>query len=119
MSYDLRVGVRASIPNLSGDDFVMIREPEYANPTYNLGDMFRASTGWNYKQGVAYHVPEVLPLIKKGIYELICNEHAYDVYKPANGWGTIQNARDTLQSLHDCIMECAEDWPMEALWVKW
>lgn len=46
MSYDLRIAVKVD----GCDKFAQIAEPEYSNPTYNLGKMFRACTGWDYKQ---------------------------------------------------------------------
>lgn len=42
MSYDLRVAVKVQ----GCDKYADIAEPEYANPTYNLGDMFRACMDW-------------------------------------------------------------------------
>ncbi len=44
MSYDLRVAVKVE----GCDKYANIAEPEYAHPTYNLGDMFRACTEWDY-----------------------------------------------------------------------
>ena len=46
MSYDLRIAVKVD----GCDKFAGIAEPEYSSPTYNLGKMFRACTGWDYKQ---------------------------------------------------------------------
>ena len=50
MSYDLRIAVKVD----GCDKFAQIAEPEYSSPTYNLGKMFRACTGWDYKQGEYY-----------------------------------------------------------------
>ena len=67
MSYDIRIGVR--VEGAPGC-YAVIAEPEYSSPTYNIGDMFRACTGWNFEQGEWYKVSEVLPLIQHGISEL-------------------------------------------------
>lgn len=63
MSYDLRIAVKVD----GCDKFAGIAEPEYSSPTYNLGKMFRACTGWDYKQGEYYRCSEVIGNIKKGI----------------------------------------------------
>lgn len=61
MSYDLRIAVKVD----GCDKFAGIAEPEYSSPTYNLGKMFRACTGWDYKQGEYYRCSEVIGNIKK------------------------------------------------------
>lgn len=54
MSYDLRIGVRVH----NTDIIAVIDEPELSSPTYNLGKMFRACTGWDFKQGEWYNAAE-------------------------------------------------------------
>ena len=106
MSYDIRLAVAvAGAPvNEDGEQlYAVIGTPEYDSPTYNLGDMFRACTGWDFKQGTFYRVSEVLPLIEKGIHELQFNAKAYEKYEPENGWGTIRSALDALESMLECI----------------
>ena len=68
MSYDIRFGVEVKDAN---GLIAEIGCPEYDQPTYNLADMFRKCTGWNYVQGEWYKVPDVLPLIEHGI--MSCN----------------------------------------------
>lgn len=120
MSYDLRIGVR-----VHGTDIIaVIAEPELSSPTYNLGEMFRACTGWDYEQGKWYRAEEVLPLIEHGIHELKFNRKAYEQYNPENGWGSIGSALEALESLEACIQAQANGYawqavPIEHLWVEW
>lgn len=121
MSYDLRIGVKVE----NTDIIAVIEEPEYKSPTYNLGTMFRACTGWDFKQGEWYKCSDVLPLIENGIKELCINKKKYMKYNAPNGWGTTSSALEALQSLRDCIYGiCAGDvgWqaiPLEHLYVSW
>lgn len=115
MSYDLRVAVKVQ----GCDKYADIAEPEYANPTYNLGNMFRACMEWDYKQGEYYKCDEVLPKIIHGIRELRGNRGEYKKYSPANGWGTIGSAIEDLESLRTCIYEQAEEIPLNCLYMCW
>lgn len=117
MSYDIRLAVKTEFGG-----FVVIDEPDYSNPTYNLSDLFRACTGWDYKQGEYYRCSEVQPNIINGLKELICNPGLYEKYLPDNGWGTMKDARDCLESILVCITENVEDRsriPIEYLYIKW
>ncbi len=122
MSYDLRLAVKAEGAE---DCYVVFAEPERHSPTYNLGEMFRACTGWDYRQGVFYKVSEVLPLIEHGIHELRFNENAYEKYNPPNGWGSISSALQALESLLNCIQkESNGEWswnkvPIDCMYVSW
>lgn len=115
MSYDLRLAVKVE----GCEKMVDIGEPEYADPTYNLGQMFRACTGWDYKQGEYYNCAEVIGNIERGIRELRTRPSAYKCLEPDNGWGTINGAINALESLRDYIYTRAEDIPIECLWVAW
>lgn len=116
MSYDLEVGVKvAGTDNL----YARIAEPEYHSPTYNLGRMFRACTGWDFTQSEWYKCSEVLPKIEHGIRELHTNRKEYEKYNAPNGWGTVDSAIRDLESLRDCIYEQAEYIPIEYLYVRW
>ncbi len=122
MSYDLRLAVKAEGAE---DCFVVFAQPEFDSPTYNLGDMFRACTGWDYEQGHFYRVSEVLPLIEHGIHELRFNSKAYKKYNPPNGWGSVESALEALESLLKCIQrESSGDWswnkiPLDCMYVSW
>jgi len=115
MSYDIRLGVKVE----GLDQIVEIGEPELSSPTYNLGTMFRACTGWNYKQGEYYRCSDVIDKIEHGIRELRTRPSAYKVLEPSNGWGSLDGALRVLESMRDCIYERAEDIPIEHLWIAW
>lgn len=115
MSYDLRIAVKVD----GTDIFAQIAEPEYANPTYNLGDMFRACMDWNYTQSEYYPCSEVITKVERGIRELRTNKSAYIKYNPSNGWGSISVALIALESLRECIYEQSEYIPIEHLWMAW
>ena len=121
MSYDLRLGVKVE----GADIIAVIGEPEYPSPTYNLGKMFRACTGWDFKQGEWYRVSEVWPKIEHGISELRMHSTKYKHLEPENGWGTVSSAIKTLESLTECIRQTVDgnySWnkiPPDKLWVCW
>lgn len=115
MSYDLRIAVKIE----GYDGYADIAEPELASPTYNLGTMFRTSTGWDFEQSVYYKAKDVLPMIEHGISELRLKPTKYKKFEPGNGWGTIGSAVNALESLRACIYETAERIPIEHLWVCW
>lgn len=115
MNYDLRIAVKVD----GCDKFAQIAEPEYSNPTYNLGKMFRACTGWNYKQGGYYKCSDVIGNIEKGVKELRANKAQYKQYEPENGWGTVASAVVALENLRNCIYEQAEEIPLDCLYVAW
>lgn len=115
MSYDLRIAVKVE----GAGKFVTIDEPEYYCPTYNLGDMFRACTGWDFEQGKYYKCSEVIENINRGIIELRKDRWKYSVLEPDNHFGTVDDAIRTLESLYRCICENAEEIPMEFLYVAW
>lgn len=124
MSYDLRFGTKVATDDGS-ELFVVIGYPEYDSPTYNLGKMFRACTGWDFVQGEWYRAEDVLPLIRKGLAELIAYPGKYRKYEPENKWGTVGSAVVTLQSLIEGIEEYGEpdgNWsavPLKYLYVRW
>lgn len=115
MSYDLRLAVKVE----GCGTMVEIGTPELANPTYNLGKMFRACTGWDYSQGEYYRCSEVIEKIEHGIRELRTNTGKYKSLEPSNGWGTLDDAIRVLESLRTYIYERAEDVPIDCLWVAW
>lgn len=125
MSYDIRFAVKVEG---AGDCYAVIGEPERHSPTYNLGQMFRACTGWDFKQSQFYRLSEVMPLIKHGIDELSRNPEKYKKYEPENGWGTIASAISALKSIVDWVSEdkwdgLAGGWnadlPLDCIWIAW
>ena len=115
MSYDLRIAVKVE----GCDKYATIAYPEYSDPTYNLGDMFRACMGWDYEQGEYYRCDYAIGAIERGISELAYNDKEYAKYNPPNGWGDIKDALDALTSLRKCIREQAEEIPLKCLYVRW
>lgn len=118
MSYDIELCVKVE----GLDKYVRVAEPEYANPTYNLREMFVACMDWDYKQSVVYPVKEVLPKIEHGISELSAHTKKYKKYEPANGWGDIVSAFKALKSLEECINYTVYEYPqipIEHLYMRW
>lgn len=122
MSFDLRLSVKVE----GADLYAVIAEPEYANPTYNIGDMFRACTGWDFVQGEWYKVSEVYDKICHGISELEKNEERYKKYNAKNGWGDTKSALAALKSLKECMDDMStQSWtrwnviPKEHMYVAW
>ena len=85
MSYDLRIAVKVEGAPKDDPLFAVIAEPEYSNPTYNLGEMFRKCMGWDYEQSEWYRVSDVYENIERGISELTYNEDKYIPMNPKNG----------------------------------
>lgn len=125
MSYDIAISVKVE----GCDQYVVIDEPEYHSPTYNLGAMFRACMDWNYSQSekndrgewepMYYRCDFVLDRVERGLYELNHNLSEYVKYNAPNGWGTVSSAVKALESLRICILENAERIPLECLYMNW
>lgn len=116
MSYDIRIKVRVADAD---HIFAVVAKPEHDSPTYNLAKMFRVCTGWDFEQGKEYKCIDVIDNIIKGINELKLYPAKYKKYEPDNGWGTIESAILSLESMRDCIYETAENIPIECLYVSW
>lgn len=126
MSYDIRFAVK--VEGAPEDTFAVIGEPEYDSPTYNLGKMFRACTGWDFEQSKFYKVSEVLPMVRHGIEELKLHPEKYKKYEPDNGWGTVGSAMRALDSIVEWFEEksiygLAGSWnadvPLDCIWIAW
>lgn len=115
MSYDISISVKGE----GVDRYFEIAEPTHANPTYNLRDMFVACMDWDYTQGNIYKCLEIIGNINRGIDELRHNRSEYEKYNPKNGWGNIDNALETLESLQDCIYRVSAEIPIEYLYMRW
>ena len=126
MSYDIRIAVKVAGAE-KNNEYAVIAEPEWHSPTYNLGEMFRKCTGWNFNQGEFYKVSDVYQNIVRGIINLTEHEEEFEKYNSPNGWGTTQSALSTLKSLKCCIdnIENPNKWigwntfPKELLYVAW
>lgn len=126
MSYDIRIAVKV-VGAEPDNEFAVIETPEYDNPTYNLGEMFRRCTGWDFNQGEFYCVKDVYQNIVRGIINLTEHEDEFEKYNSPNGWGTTKSALKALQSLKDCIDEIEypgwktgwNTFPKSVLYVAW
>lgn len=115
MSYDISIGVK-----VAGTEIIYpIASPDYGSPPYSLGNLFRACTGWDFKQGEWSNCKDVIGKICKGITELHTVPERYRGYEPENRWRTAEDALLWLESLRDCIYQAAEEVPIECLWVRW
>lgn len=128
MSYDIRIAVKVVGADPTDNVFAVIAEPELSSPTYNLGEMFRRCTGWDFKQGEFYCVKDVYQNIVRGIINLTEHEDVFKKYNSPNGWGTTKSALLALRSLKDCIdeIENPNGWksgwntfPKSVLYVAW
>lgn len=122
MSYDIRFGVK--VAGCKDDVYAVIGHPEYDSPTYNLRDMFVACMDWDYTQGEWYHMPDVLPAIRRGVTELVCHPEKYRKYEPDNGWGNLNSAYTALKSILDWFSDdSARGWndeiPLDAIYMRW
>lgn len=121
MSYDIRFGVKvAGADNI----YAVIGEPEIHSPTYNVGQILRQSTGWDFDQGEWYKVSEVLPMIESGIHELAFNSGKYKHLEPDNGLGSVTTAYEALNSIIDWLTHGLkwswnEDIPLECIYICW
>ena len=129
MSYDIRFCVKTEVPDLEGNQYVTVRVPEYDSPTYNYRKMFVALMDWDYKQGVYYHMPEVLEKLKLGLKRIKAKPEKYRKYEPSNRWGTVEGARECLESWIEELTPPTDgtyyynrvvcNWPIEALYWRW
>ena len=99
MSYDIRFGVK--VVGAPDDFYAVMGEPKYANPTYNLRDIFVQSMNWDYHQGEWYKISDILPKIQNGIRELKLHSEQYRKLEPSNGWGTVESAVKCLESIDE------------------
>ena len=102
MSYDITFKVKVE----GIDKYVPVGDCD-ANITWNVRKIIELSTGlpWINEANNGY-VKDVLPSIKKGLYELIENPEKYKPYEAENGWGTV----DGTISFFERILKCWDDF---------
>lgn len=115
MSYDIRVCAKVE----GCDGYAVVGRPECDSPTCNLRGMFVACMGWEYRQGEHYPAALAAEKLERGISELTNNREAYEQHSPSNGWGSIDSALRALASARECICECAEEYPIGCLYLRW
>lgn len=126
MSYDLRIAVKVEGAE-KGNEFAVIAEPEYSDPTYSIGDMLRKCTEWDFEQSKFYRVSDVYQNIVRGIVNLREHEEEFKKYNSPIGYGTTINALKALESLKKCIddIENPYGWngwntfPKDLLYIAW
>ena len=120
MSYDIRIGVKVQDSN----EYAVVAKPEYYEPTYNLAEMFRACTGWDFIANEWYRVIEIEQFLRHGVEELKNNPKKYKQYEDPSG-GTIEDALEALQGALECIRDTEtgrRGWnilPIDVLWLSW
>lgn len=125
MSYDIRFAVK--VADAPDDCYAVIGAPEYDSPTYNIREIFVQSMDWNYHQGEWYKIKEVLPNIKRGVNELTFKANKYKHLEPENGWGSVESARQCLQSILDYFSDSFDgiggtwnaDIPYDCIYMRW
>lgn len=125
MSYDISIHVKAE----GCEVYPVVCYPACSNPTYNLRNMFVACMDWDYEQYVEkenggwqpryYRCDFVIDKIEHGIRELRTNRAAYEKYNPENGWGDIDSAIRTLESIREAIYNEVQMIPINCLYMKW
>lgn len=86
MSYDISFRVK-----VEGIDKYVEVGSQSANITWNVREIIRLSTGLEWKNEANNGLcVDVIPKIKKGLYELLENPQKYKPYEASNGWGTVE-----------------------------
>ena len=94
MGYDIRFKVKTA------DGSMVAMGDQYANITWNVGDMIRLATGleWHNEEDNGLCV-DVMPKIADGLKELTVNRQKYKKYEDPDGWGTIDGTIDFLSTV--------------------
>lgn len=115
MSYSIGIYVKVEGCN----KFAEIAYPEYSSPSYNLGKLFRSCMSWNFNSSEYYRCDHVLEHLDRGIKELAYNSNKYTKLIPVSSILTTSGALNVLDSIRDCILEQAEDIPLDCLYMSW
>jgi hypothetical protein len=115
MSYCIGIYVKIEGCN----KYAEIAYPDYSSPSYNLGKLFRACMDWNFRSIEYYRCDYAIEHLDKGIKELAYNPNKYAKLIPPLSLGTPSSALNTLDSIRGCILEQAEDIPLECLYMRW
>lgn len=115
MSYCIGIYVKVE----GCDKYAEIAYPSHSSPSYNLGKLFRSCMNWNFNSSEYYRCDYVMECIDKGIKEITYNSDQYAELLPSNSWETMNTALDALRSIRNCILEQAENIPLECMYMKW
>lgn len=116
MSYSIGIYVKVE----GCDKYAEIAYPDYSSPTYNLGKLFRTCMDWNFKISEYYRCDHVIEHLDRGIKELIHNSNKYTELIPTlNARKISSSPLNALLSIRGCILEQAEDIPLECIYMRW
>lgn len=115
MSYSIGIYVKVE----GCDKYAEIAEPFYSSPSYNLGVLFRSCMDWDFKLGEYYRCDHAIEHLDVGIMELTYKPNTYAKLIPASSIGTTFGALNILDSTRDCILEQAEDIPLDCMYMYW
>ena len=115
MSYSIGIYVKVEGCN----KYAEIAYPDYSSPTYNLGKLFRACMDWNFKSSEYYRCDHVIEHLYRGIKELTYNSNKYAKLISVSSILTTSGALNVLNSIKDCILEQAEEIPLDCMYMNW
>lgn len=115
MSYSIGIYVKVE----GCDKYAEIAYPSHSSPSYNLGKLFRSCMNWNFNSSEYYRCDHVIEHLDVGIMELTYKPNTYAKLIPASSIGTTFGALNILDSTRDCILEQAEEIPLEYMYMRW
>lgn len=115
MSYSIGIYVKVE----GCDKYAEIAYPFLSSPSYNLGKLFRSCMNWNFNSSEYYRCDHVLEHLDRGIKELTYNSNKYAKLIPVPSIFTTFGALNMLDSIKDCILEQAEDIPLDCMYMNW
>jgi len=107
VSYDISFKAK-----IEGTDVYVDVGECWANITWNVRDMIKASTGleWRNEENNGL-CSEVIQAIGKGYVELINNPESYKKYEAPNGWGTVEGTKRFFRNILDAWDKLKESDP--------
>lgn len=115
MSYSIGIYVKVE----GCDKYAEIAYPFLSSPSYNLGKLFRSCMNWNFNSSEYYRCDHVLEHLDRGIKELAYNSNKYTKLIPVSSILTTSGALNVLDSIRNCILEQAEDIPLDCMYMYW
>lgn len=97
---------------MSLDVYLSTKEEGYvydANITHNLNKMAEAAglykVLWHPNSNDFETAEQMIPVLKEGLLELVCNEDHYKAFNPENGWGSYEGlVKFVSKYLNACTM---------------
>ncbi|MFJ5625436.1 hypothetical protein ACIQD3_22665 [Peribacillus loiseleuriae] len=89
--------------SLTAKRLVDVEVGDIGNYTYNVSKMYRVAMGISLSELDGQKATDVIPMIRKGVDEMLANPEKYRAMNPPNGWGSYEGALDYIQKLlHEC-----------------